>query len=115
MDRYRALVKLAKKAAASWELTELGTELAALDRTRSEVYANVNENWWTVNSTAHFDNWVELEASELQPIVEAFRSLEQLFECQSCKNLFAVASVDRKPTSLKCPCGDTNLNLESRP
>ncbi len=110
--RYRTLLKRAISSAKSWELDEELKRLEELDKRRSELYRRRQDEWWTVNSSVHFNKWIELEGSELKPIIDVFRELEKLFHCEYCGDLVTVEFDGNRETMMRCSCTKTaNFNL----
>ncbi|HWC14123.1 MAG TPA: AAA family ATPase [Actinomycetota bacterium] len=111
MSRYKELIKRGKKAANSWGSTDALTTLEELESTAKQVFARTNAEQWAINDNVHYNSWMNLEAAEFEPIVEAFQDLYAIFRCTSCGTWIRVATTAGTDTSVKCDCGGVAWNL----
>lgn len=114
MDQYRELLKKARKAAVSWEDNECKNNLYERDSIRGQIYKRTYAEQWAVNVNVHYNNWANFTVQDFRPVTEAFQDLCGLFVCSKCGGLIYLASKGQKPVSVRCNCGDVNLNLTVR-
>lgn len=113
-ERYKSLLAEAKNAANSWGNKDLLEHLAEQDSVRKQIYQRVQVEQWAVNPAVHFTTWETLGSDEFRPVVDAFRDLLNLFQCQHCGEIARLSDSAGHPTGVKCPCANFNWNLEHR-
>jgi len=111
MEQYRGLLKRAQKAAKSWGDDEEALRLKEFDSIRSEIYKRSFAEQWAVNPNVHYNSWANFSPQDFRPVVEAFQDLYGLFICSNCGGMLRLATVERKPASVRCSCGKVNWNL----
>lgn len=111
MEKYRSLIKQAQKSAQSWGKSEEALRLNEIDNVRSQIYARTFAEQWAVNPNVHYNSWTEFSTQDFRPVVDAFSDLYALFVCNSCSAMLRLATVNRKPDSVRCNCGKVNWNL----
>jgi len=111
MEQYRGLLKRAQKAARSWGDDEEALKLKEFDSIRSGIYKRTFAEQWAVNPSVHYNSWADFSPQDFCPVVEAFQDLYSLFICSNCSGMLRLATVDRKPASVRCSCGKVNWNL----
>jgi len=111
MEQYRELIKRAQKTAKSWDKNEDVLKLQNIDSTRSGIYKRTFAEQWAVNPNVHYNCWANFCEKDFRPVVEAFQDLCGLFMCSKCGGMLRLATVDRKPASIRCNCGEMNWNL----
>jgi len=105
------LLKQAKSAANSWGKKDLVAEITAKeDSFRALIQKTEIENW-QVNAAVHFNAWASFNKNDFQPVINSFRQLTTFFSCSSCHMIFHVSPEREAKESLRCGCGDLNLNL----
>ena len=114
MEQYRGLVKRARKAARSWGSNEDVLRLQEIDSVRSGVFKRTFAEQWAVNPNVHYNSWANFSKPDFRPVVEAFQDLYDLFVCSNCGGMLRLATIDRKPASVRCNCGKVNWNLPGR-
>ncbi|WP_121744827.1 AAA family ATPase [Natronorubrum halophilum] len=105
MSRFKELLKQAKRAGSSWgnDISDIND----LDDKRSQVYTQFNNEMGAVNPNVHFneDEWATFTIAELQPAVDAFKELYDLFWCSNCNSCLSVVEEGYEEVALKCSCG----------
>lgn len=109
------LYKKAKTTAQSWgdrarvdELNDYHTAFtAAVTQSQSEQ--------WEINPAVHFNEWVNLQRQDFEPVVAAFKQLEREFECSGCGDLIYVVQTGKIKEAARCGCSKVNLNLKAKP
>lgn len=114
-EQLKGLVKDARKAAQSWGQTEKEQALAEFEANRSAIRGNAQMTQWAVNPNVHFNSWMDMTADEFRPVLECFKELCKLFNCETCGSLLTLVSEGAKPTVVKCACGKVDWNLEKKP
>ncbi|MFC1787067.1 AAA family ATPase [Halobacteriota archaeon] len=111
MDRYRNLIKKAKKSAISWNNTELQAKFDEMDSVRKEIYTRTYAEQWAMNANVHYNEWTNFSENDFRPVVEAFQDLCGLFKCGSCGGMLKLTMTVMKPVEVRCNCGSVNWNL----
>lgn len=114
ISQYTSWLKEAKAAYQSWGDQERFGQLQELDTVRKQIVTRVNEEWWTVNSSVHYNKWADFSVGDFRPVAEAFRDLSNLFQCSKCGGMLYLACTGPKPVSVRCNCGSVNWNLQKR-
>jgi DNA repair exonuclease SbcCD ATPase subunit len=115
IGQYGDWLKAAKTVAQSWGDQEGFEELQERDTVRKQIISRVNEEWWAVNSSVHYNKWTEFSEGDFRPVAEVFRDLCGLFRCGKCGGMLYVACTGPKPVSVRCNCGSVNWNLQKKP
>lgn len=110
---WKTHLKTAKEAAKSWGSDTKSLE--ALEQDAAAKIAKTNVEQWMINKAVHYNEWVNLQKSEFEAVVSAFRELLDSIRCDNvaCQDNFYIIPA-RGPTkeSLRCGCGKTNINLK---
>ena len=114
MDKYREIVKKARKTAISWGDGERQIEFEEIDSIRSEIYKRTYAEQWAVNANVHYNNWANFSENDFRPVVDAFRDLCGLFVCSKCGGMLRLAMTGIKPVSARCNCGQVGWNLTEK-
>jgi len=115
VGRLNELFRKAKAAAQSWQqINKLGKieEVA----TAFEVVASAsNVEQWQINKAVHFNVWATLAINDFRPVVTAFQALLDGFRCKACHGSFMFVRGGDGGSSLRCDCGEINMNLDKKP
>lgn len=105
------LYAMGKKAASSYGLTALVSELATRDSAFAAVVKATNAEYWYVNPAIHFNAWENMTPGEFEPVVKAFREFLEQFECPKCNETIRVLPEREPMQSLQCGCGNVSMSL----
>jgi len=111
MSQYKKLLKKAKDVAQSYGEKGKCEELKQLDEARSEAFKCSQAEQWPINQNVHFSNWANFEEPDFRPVVEAFKELFALFECEECGSMLWVEGSAKTHSSVRCQCGKIFWNL----
>ena len=115
IGRQGELLKLASKAARSWDDQTEVERISRLQKERSEVTANKDGEQWAINKAVHYNSWENLSKEDLIPVVTAFRRLLYQFRCDKPKcDSWLSPNSRMKPTELRCSCGTLRINLNEK-
>jgi len=114
IKRMRELYRRAKEAANSWNQREIVEQLAAREAAFAKLAETSNAEQWQVNVAVHYNSWDNLCKEDFEPVVEAFQNLLGGFTCSDCKEYLRVSPDRETPESLRCECGNTNINLREK-
>jgi hypothetical protein len=106
-----SLFKKAKAAANLWNKKDLVAEIAAREAMFAGLVSKANVDNWQVNAAVHFNSWADLQRQDFEPVVAAYKELTAAFSCNACQAMFYVSPEREEKESLRCACGDLNLNL----
>ncbi len=115
IGRQGELLKMAMKAAKSWDDKEQTEKIDALQKARAQILADSNGEQWVINKAIHYNEWADLSRNDFRPVVTVFRKLIELFRCNKPKCDSWLSLTPRNdPVELRCPCGNTHLNLKEK-
>lgn len=113
--RQASILKTAADAANSWN-NDTDRQLVEMKKAEraAVVPAQVGENW-IINLLVHNNDWAQAAPGDFKPVLDASRQFLDLFACDNsdCGGWIYVAGWP--PESLRCACGNYNLNLKRKP
>ena len=112
MAEYRNELKHAKEAANSWGNTEELERLKEIDEFSRNVFTRLNMERWAVNPALHYNQWADFTPQDFKPVVDIFRDLFSIFQCNKCGTLLHLVINGPRPEAVKCNCGEVNWNLK---
>jgi hypothetical protein len=110
----RDAAKKAKFAANSWNQQSRVDDLTTWEEAIRASADKAKQEEWAINTVVHFNEWENLTGAELNLVVAAWRDLLAKFQCPTCAGTLRTIFSDFRPDSVKCPCGETSLNLIPR-
>jgi recombinational DNA repair ATPase RecF len=115
LKQWKKRLEAGEKSAIHWKRDEERTALAALRATANDVIARTNAEQWAVNPVVHFNEWANLQASEFQEVVDAFKALLEHLRCENavCKSYLYISPRKGRPEELRCNCGSISINLKA--
>ncbi|HEX2049870.1 MAG TPA: AAA family ATPase [Actinomycetota bacterium] len=114
VSRLRSLLKEAKRAANSWNQSDVLDDLAEIESTVAQTVARLQMESWLVNDSVHYNAWAAFSVPDFRPMVEAMRDFFDLFRCAQCQSLLNLNLQNRVHSAVKCACGGINWNLVAR-
>ena len=114
IGRHGDLLKLAAKAANTWNDEEGKAKVEALKTARAKALTAYGGEAWVVNRAVHFNEWETFTKAEFREVVEAFKSLLAELRCSSCDSWLYATPRKGDPESLRCRCGSVTLNLRQK-
>ncbi len=111
---YYKYLKKAIKAANSWDREDEIKSFEKIKRDFDQIVKETQMEHWTINSSVHYNNWVNFSSQDFQPVALAFRELEEFFKCSKCQGILAVTMREYTSSVVKCPCGYIAWNLEEK-
>lgn len=111
--RHGDLLKIATASANSWNNKPEQEKIQKLKDARTAAALTQDKENWAVNLQVHYNDWATMTAAEFKPVVEAWHDFMNLFMCSNpdCESWIVVAGKSGQEESLRCRCGDYNLNL----
>ncbi|MFA0847167.1 MAG: AAA family ATPase [Methanobacterium formicicum] len=113
-SKYKEILKQAKKSANSWENKEKVAELEVTQTHFNEVKSKLYIDRWAVNPAVHYNSWADFTKEDFIPVVNSFKDLFAVFECEKCKTIIHISKSGMEPEVLKCSCGALNWNLKKK-
>ena len=113
IGRQGELLRLAAKAAQSWDDQEAQGNVNELKATRSASVSKFGGEQWIINKAIHFNDWTNFSKEDFNPVVKVFNKLLLQFRCEHCDSWFHVAP-QKDPEQLRCDCARISLNLKSK-
>ena len=116
IGRHGELLKLAAKAANSWNNDDAKTTIEALKAARSEALARYGGEAWVINKAIHFNEWANFSEPEFRAVVEAFKGMLSQLRCSKpdCDSWLYITPKKGDPETLRCLCAAVNLNLKPK-
>jgi ABC-type Mn2+/Zn2+ transport system ATPase subunit len=108
------LYKKANRAANSWNQQDVVQHLASRASEFGRLAAASNAENWQVNVAVHFNSWDNLVKEDFVPVVQAIRDLLGGFTCPDCHEYVRVSPDRETAESVRCGCGNTNINLREK-
>jgi len=108
------LLKKGKAAANSWHQKDVMERITALEIEFNEAKQKIGHDQWQINSSIHFNDWANLKREDFSPVVSAFKALVSSFNCNICEEIYRVTPSRGRKESLRCGCGNLNLNLDPK-
>ena len=109
---YKRELKHAKEAANSWGNTDELERLKEIDEFSRNVFTRLNMERWAVNPALHYNQWADFTPQDFKPVVDIFRDLFSIFQCNKCGTLLHLVINGPRPEAVKCNCGEVNWNLK---
>lgn len=115
VSRLKNLLKDGKKSADSWGQADKKSQIEALDIAIDDAKKETDLDQWQINGSVHYnEQWASLNKNDFEPVARGFKKLTELFECQKCNELLYVVPDRGDKESLRCGCGDININLVTK-
>lgn len=113
ISRYKDLIRTSKAAEQSW-----GRDISHISELEDEVtdaVERIHEYGSAINPNVHYNEeesaFANCTAEELEPAIEAYRDLYELLWCDQCGSCVYLSKEGHQEDSVRCNCGNTNLNL----
>lgn len=107
--------KKAKAAAGSWGDKARVEGLGKDHEVFGTAVTASNSEQWEINPAVHYNEWANFQKEDFKPVVDAFRKLEKLFQCETCADLIYVVKTGKTKESARCGCNSVNINLKVKP
>jgi len=114
VSRMRRVYANARRAANSWNQTDVMAEIAVRESKFAVLAETSNTERWQVNAAVHYNSWDNLDRADFSPVVTAFQDLLHGFTCPDCAGYLRVSPERETPESVRCDCGKTTMNLRER-
>jgi hypothetical protein len=111
--RHGSLLRKASASANAWSNQPAVDQVEVLKTTRAAaVIAQQNESW-PVNLLVHYNSEAPMSVQDFVPVVDAWKDYVGLFQCKNpdCTATIYIEGTSGNESSLRCRCGDYNLNL----
>jgi energy-coupling factor transporter ATP-binding protein EcfA2 len=111
--RHGDLLRMASASADSWKNVTEQNKIEELKKTRAATLLAQDREQWAVNLQVHFNDWAQMSAADFRPVVIAWEEFIKLFSCtnSACSTWISVKGRSGMEESLRCRCGEYNLNL----
>jgi len=113
ISRYKELIRASKAAEQSW-----GRDISQISELEDEVTAGVEriyEYGDAINPSVHYNEedsaFANCTSEELATAIEAYQDFYELLWCDNCRSCIYVSTEGNDEDSVRCNCGNTNLNL----
>lgn len=112
--RYGDLLGKAADAANSWGDETAATAVKAKKAARVAILPDQEAEAWIINALVHNNDWATASVNDFRPVLEATRAFLDLFTCDNPECGGWIHVVGRPEESLRCDCGNYNLNLKKK-
>lgn len=113
--RYAELLGKAAAAANSWNDQAAKDAVQAKKDARAAVVPDQEGEAWVINSVVHNNDWANVSVNDFRPALEATKQFLDLFVCDNPDCGGWIHVVGRPEESIRCDCGQYNLNLKKKP
>ncbi|MCP5359891.1 MAG: AAA family ATPase [Steroidobacteraceae bacterium] len=114
VGQMRNLLSKGKDAANSWKQQQILDDLVARAASFGAIVDASNVERWQINVAIHFNGWENLGKADFAPVVESCRKLVEAFYCTVCNEALRVSPDREAMESVRCGCGQTNINLKKK-
>lgn len=114
VDRWNNKLKEAIKVEQGWEKTEKVACLTALKSKVSEAYQKIQDEWWQLNATVHFNKFIQLEDREFREVIAAFSDILSTMRCETCQHYVELERHGGASEFIRCYCGGIDINLNRK-
>jgi len=111
MSRLKELTKIANQVKKSWDKDSIDDTLLVFSEKRKAVFAKVANEQWAININVHFSEWEDFTKEDFIPVVNSYRELFQLFQCDYCGGMIKVLREGKNLQNVRCNCDKLNWNL----
>jgi len=108
------LLKLATKAATSWDQKDRLPLLEEIKTKYSDSCKQFNIEQAAINPNVHYNKWATHTPAEFRKVVQAYQNLHENFLCKKCSSLLTLTTEGALPLDLRCACSDINWNLKCK-
>ena len=93
---------------------EKAADVEAFYDNAKKVIAKSQVEQWAINAEVHYNSWSDMTKNDFEPVVQSFKELFGLFQCDSCgKPLILERGVgEHKSKSLSCNCKKISWNVD---
>jgi len=112
--RHGELLKMASASANSWNNKNQQDKIEELKKARTAAILIQNREQWAVNLQVHFNDWAQMSVADFRPVIAAWQQFIGLFICTDCSAWITVSGRPGAEESLRCRCGNYNLNLTKK-
>ena len=111
---WKALIRDAREATASWGQNTVAIEKFAADAKDKISKSSIEQ--WMINKAVHYNAWANLQPQEFGAVVSAFKDLLKSMQCPNaeCAEFVYVSPRKGKKETLRCGCGAVNFNLTAK-
>lgn len=114
VGQMRILLSKGKDAASSWKQQQVLDDLVARAASFGAIVDASNVERWQINVAIHFNAWENLGKGDFAPVVQSCKKLIEAFYCTVCNEAFRVSPDREAMESVRCGCGQTNINLKKK-
>jgi hypothetical protein len=112
-SRLKKLLSRAATAEMSWGHHAEHDAALELKQKLSDCVAASQIEQWAINKGVHYNAWANFGKTDFAPVIEAFKELVELFQCDDCKGWLYLDN-KQTPSGLRCGCGKTAFNLNKK-
>jgi recombinational DNA repair ATPase RecF len=111
--RHNDWLKQANKSADSWKSDDARKRVKELQDARAKAVLAQQEESWAINALVHYNEWATMTKADFLPVMRAWKEFLSLFRCENgdCESWIEVGGLRGQEDSLRCACGQYNLNL----
>jgi recombinational DNA repair ATPase RecF len=112
--RIKDIFRRANTAANSWNQKDVIEKVSTLSSDFGAKYAATNAEQWAVNTSVHYNEWVNLSPPEFRKVLNAFKNLIATLQCAGCQSWLYVTPPKGQAENMRCECGSLNFNLRPK-
>jgi len=112
-----SLKAFSEKAIKNFKKAGEGAKAGEVDtfyKNAKEIISKSQVEQWAINAEVHYNSWADMKKKDFEPVVQSFKNLFNLFQCDSCKKplIFERGIGEHKSKSLSCSCKKISWNVE---
>lgn len=109
--RMLTLLSEGRKVAENWSDSPA---MQTIEKKKTDLTAARDKSaieYWQTNSAVHYNEWANLQKSDFEPVVSAYKDLIEQFKCPQCSGMIYLVLDRGNKQALRCNCAHTNFNL----
>ncbi len=111
----RSQYKDVRQAAQSWSDQEQVDAIRAREAALAQAATAAKIEQWQINPAVHYNQWENLQKTEMIAVIDAFQTLFEQFKCDQCEALIEVSPRRGSREFLHCMCGKVKYSFMSKP
>jgi len=113
-NRYKTLLKEAKKAAQSRKDLETVQAIAQVEALLEDHKQRRQSESWAINANVHFNRTTEFSLNDFRPVVKAYQDLFGMFQCAKCGTHIRQSKSNNGENQVQCVCGEIYWDLTEK-
>ncbi|MFZ4715888.1 MAG: chromosome segregation protein SMC [Bacteriovoracaceae bacterium] len=115
-SKFSQLLGDGEKAARGWSQTAEADSIKKRKEEFDQLVTSSNIEQWQINSSIHFNPWINLEEADFRPVALSYKKLTESLMCSNpdCGSLLYTIPAFGSKETLRCSCGSITINLKKK-